>query len=394
MNQYGGGGFGGYGGPPQGGGYGPPQGGGYGPPQGQYGGQPQQGYGPPQGGGYGQPQGGGGGWYDRIQQAKVGGGGAKFLPGNYILVVEDVKEHKGGNNPAFPDVFFIVETKVLQSDNPQLPVGMAASQVIKLNGPFPETALGDVKAFCAAVMGLDPRDPRADQEITPPVIAGILRRPCPVRGHVLGANVWMKNPGPKSKPGTQPFAKIAWMPRLVNGQPERQNLAPLQDQPPGQQAPQQGYGAPQQGYGAPPPQQAPQQGPPPGQGYGAPQGQGWAPPGNPGQAPNQGTPVAQGQPGPGAWAPPGQGAWGTPSWGGGQPQAQTQQAPQYQPQGYAPQGGPPPVAGFGAPQGAPPAPAFPPPGWTAHPQAPGHYHNGRDVLTEAQLRALMATGKA
>lgn len=39
----------------------------------------------------------------------------------------------------------------------------------------------------------------------------------------------------------------------------------------------------------------------------------------------------------------------------------------------------------------PPVPAvkpFPPPGWAPHPQAPGYFYKGQEVLTEAALRAL------
>jgi hypothetical protein len=36
------------------------------------------------------------------------------------------------------------------------------------------------------------------------------------------------------------------------------------------------------------------------------------------------------------------------------------------------------------------APAFPPEGWTAHPDATGYFYMGREVLTEAQLRERMA----
>lgn len=41
---------------------------------------------------------------------------------------------------------------------------------------------------------------------------------------------------------------------------------------------------------------------------------------------------------------------------------------------------------------AAPAPvaAFPPAGWVAHPQAPGHFYSGQEVLTEADLRARFA----
>lgn len=43
----------------------------------------------------------------------------------------------------------------------------------------------------------------------------------------------------------------------------------------------------------------------------------------------------------------------------------------------------------------PPVPAvFPPAGWTAHPQAPGYFYKGQEVLTEADLRARQAAGTA
>ena len=40
-----------------------------------------------------------------------------------------------------------------------------------------------------------------------------------------------------------------------------------------------------------------------------------------------------------------------------------------------------------APAPAAPAADFPPPGWTAHPQSPGYFYQGQEVLSEADLRA-------
>lgn len=51
---------------------------------------------------------------------------------------------------------------------------------------------------------------------------------------------------------------------------------------------------------------------------------------------------------------------------------------------------PPPAAPPAAPPVAPPAAVFPPPGWTAHPSAPGFYYAGQEVLSEADLRAKFA----
>lgn len=56
-------------------------------------------------------------------------------------------------------------------------------------------------------------------------------------------------------------------------------------------------------------------------------------------------------------------------------------------QGYVPNMAPPPAA--------PSQPAsFPPAGWYAHPQQPGAYHNGREIVSEAELRARQAQGRA
>lgn len=39
-------------------------------------------------------------------------------------------------------------------------------------------------------------------------------------------------------------------------------------------------------------------------------------------------------------------------------------------------------------QEPPPVPVFPPVGWTPHPDSPGFYYKGSEVLSEDQLRAL------
>lgn len=60
------------------------------------------------------------------------------------------------------------------------------------------------------------------------------------------------------------------------------------------------------------------------------------------------------------------------------------------PPAFAPPAFAPPAAAP-APAAPPPAPAaaFPPAGWTKHPNSPEHYYKGQEVLTEAQLRAQM-----
>lgn len=370
-------------------------------------------------------------WANRIQQVQVSGGGFPSPePGDYVFQVTLAKEHKSQQGT---DLFFIAELVVVQSNHPNHPPGSQRSQVIKVNGPFPDTALGDVKGFVSAALGLEPTDPRVAHEITPQVIAGILHPSNPLAGTYVAANVWLKPPGPRSRPGATPFTKFTWRPILENGRPKvgplpaglRPSMAP-------QQAPaQQGYGAPQ-GYGQQGPQGGGYQQPPQGygqqpQGYGQPAPQGYQqPPAQQGggygphssaQAPYGQNPQPQGyqnqapqgygqQVAPGGYGNPPPQGYGQPAAPQGPPPGQYgQQAPQ----GYGapPPAGPPPGGQYpwqpGGPQGGPPAaPQFPPPGWQPHPSTPpgqpatwfwDGQQNGR-VLNEQDLRTLMATGRA
>ncbi len=282
------------------------------------------------------------GWYDRIQEARQGGGMPRMSPGNYVVQVYDVKEHPGQTG----GTFWIAEFVVLQSDNAAHPVNTPGSECIRLDSKFPQTALGDVKACVAALMGLNPKDQATvDAQITPQVVGAVTHtKPTPVAGHIVGLNVFSKNPGPRSQPGAQPFNRYRWAPMLENGAPMRRPL-PQGFTPPTTQA-------------APPPAQPPQ-------------GQ-WSP---------QGAPAPQGPPqgAPAPWSPP-------------QAAPPPAQAPVFPPGGFQFGGGAP--AQPPAPPAAPPPPAaFPPPGWTPHP-TPGWFYKGQTVVSEADLRTLAATGRA
>lgn len=91
------------------------------------------------------------GIYDGIEGvAPAGKGGQYFKPGKYrveILAVKEVKSQAGGQ------VFFIIETKVLRSDNAEIPVNAERSQVIDIGKKM---GLPNIKAFVAAASGFDP----------------------------------------------------------------------------------------------------------------------------------------------------------------------------------------------------------------------------------------------
>jgi hypothetical protein len=90
-------------------------------------------------------------------------------------------------------------------------------------------------------------------------------------------------------------------------------------------------------------------------------------------------PVAPAAPAAGGWQPPA-GAPAQP-WNA-QPGAPAAPAPVAPPAPLPP----PPVA----PVAPPPPAVFPPPGWTAHPSAPGYFYQGQEVVDEATLRARTA----
>jgi hypothetical protein len=91
------------------------------------------------------------GIYDGIEGvAPAGKGGQYFQPGKFkveILAVKQVKSQAGGQ------IYFIVETKVLESDNPGIPPKAERSQVIDVHKKM---GLPNIKAFVAAASGFDP----------------------------------------------------------------------------------------------------------------------------------------------------------------------------------------------------------------------------------------------
>lgn len=90
------------------------------------------------------------GIYGKVATAKPTKGGNWFKKGRYRVKVTAVKsiESQEDSTP-----FYVIETNVLESNNPDIHVGDERSQVIDMttaNGP------GNVKVFIAAASGVDP----------------------------------------------------------------------------------------------------------------------------------------------------------------------------------------------------------------------------------------------
>lgn len=94
------------------------------------------------------------GLFSGIKNAKSNGGGVYFLPGTYVLECVAVKtgQTREGNKP-----FFVAEFTILESSNPERPVGTSVSYMVMLD-KYIETALGNVKQCVAALFGVAEAD--------------------------------------------------------------------------------------------------------------------------------------------------------------------------------------------------------------------------------------------
>ncbi len=90
------------------------------------------------------------GLFGGLKDAKVTGGGVYFLPGLYEIEVMGVKMQRSVQNGRD---MFIVECKILTSDNASRKPGSSASQIIKMGE---QMSFPNIKAFLAGVVGVDP----------------------------------------------------------------------------------------------------------------------------------------------------------------------------------------------------------------------------------------------
>ncbi len=119
------------------------------------------------------------GLFAGIGEAEVGGGGVYFLAGIYKVELVKVfakKSRKG-------DDLFIVETKILESDNEERAVGSSCSWVVSLKH---DAALGNIKGFIAAANGIDPGDKdQVNAEVNEDAVEMACSSDNPLEGTVL-----------------------------------------------------------------------------------------------------------------------------------------------------------------------------------------------------------------
>lgn len=100
------------------------------------------------------------GMFDGIEDASVSKSGSYFKPGHFRVRIKAVKKQDSATAPG--KQFFIIETLVLESSNPDIAVGTERSQVITMGQTM---SLPNVKAFMAAVSGVDPNSETVNQEV-------------------------------------------------------------------------------------------------------------------------------------------------------------------------------------------------------------------------------------
>lgn len=91
-----------------------------------------------------------------IKGAKISGGkGMPLKPGAYVLEVTEIRG--GTTRPPAKAPYFEVIHKVVESNNPEQPVGSIANLFCMFGGKYPELAAGQALEIAICMSGLDPR---------------------------------------------------------------------------------------------------------------------------------------------------------------------------------------------------------------------------------------------
>jgi hypothetical protein len=102
-----------------------------------------------------------------------------FIEGHYQVEVVRVFTMRSRKK----DDLFIVECKILESDNAERRQGMRASWVVNLKQ---EPALGNIKGFVAAANGIDPADEKqVNAEVTEEVVEFACGDDNPLEGTIM-----------------------------------------------------------------------------------------------------------------------------------------------------------------------------------------------------------------
>lgn len=102
------------------------------------------------------------GMFDGIETARATESTPFFVEGTYKVAIVQCKAIVNRNR----ENLFVINAKILESSNPQRVPGMVCGQLIKLTGKGSESGLGNVKAFVARALQLDPNSESDMKQIT------------------------------------------------------------------------------------------------------------------------------------------------------------------------------------------------------------------------------------
>ena len=130
---------------------------------------------------------------------KSNGGGVFFEPGTYAL---EVRANKTGNTRD-KRAFFVAEFTILESTNPDRPVGTGVSWMVMLDKNI-ETALGNIKGYVSALFDMP------EEEVDEAGVEALVQADNPAAGMKIRATVSTvkkRNGDPFTKPVFSPYEK-------------------------------------------------------------------------------------------------------------------------------------------------------------------------------------------
>jgi hypothetical protein len=167
------------------------------------------------------------GLFDKIQEADMSVGGV-YLNGehNYLLEIAGTKIVKGRKD----DNFYVAEFVVHESDDPKLQLGSKPSWVTNMKQ---DAALGNIKMYVAAAMGIDPKNEaaRVTAEITADVAELVV-----TKNTLRGRFVRVSTKQTTTRAGN-PFTKHFWDPTTHRGASLLGAAPPIGTPAPGQALP-------------------------------------------------------------------------------------------------------------------------------------------------------------
>lgn len=139
--------------------------------------------------------------FEHIEEAEVSFSGFYLERGTYVVEVKRCFLKKGRSG----DTFFIVEMKVIESNNADRPADCSPSWLVKMSQ---DAALGNIKGFLAAVNGIDPTDKDAVKAAITREVADLAVSDPDI---LAGVHVGVEVEPVKTKKGTD-FNKHYWSP--------------------------------------------------------------------------------------------------------------------------------------------------------------------------------------